>query len=153
MENFSILIGVVFWPVVIVCWLRNIRQRKLKRPIAYLGTILLIGMPLLGAVSLGKYMFLDEPLYYAVGDGDVAKVKQLLSLGASPNIEVHGNHVIVVAAASGQVEIVRMLMNHGARIKGGDDWRDDTPLQGGTDVWTHTSNQTAETGRSDELNN
>ena len=115
MEVLSILLGVIFWPTAILLWFRYIRNRKPVRRIRVIGTLLVVGTPILAAISLGKYMFLDEPLVFAVRDENVNKVKSLLSYGADPNASFKGEAALEQAASEGQTEIVRLLLSHGAR--------------------------------------
>jgi hypothetical protein len=129
MEVFSVLIGSVFWPTVIIAWVRFSRKRRLRNIIRYAVTMLIVSMPLLGAFALSQYMFLDEPLVTAVIDGDVGKVRVLLKCGADPNIDVRGNFALEQAAAEGNVEMVRLLLAHGAQTNVRNEWNGRTALQ------------------------
>jgi ankyrin repeat protein len=70
---------------------------------------------LLAVVSLGKYMFLDEPLVFAVQEGNIHEIRSLLERGASPNAEVKGTPALEQAAATGNERVVQILLHYGAR--------------------------------------
>jgi ankyrin repeat protein len=129
MEILAILFGIIFWAAAIVVWFFYLRKRKPTKMICYVGTLLVVGTPLLGAVSMGKYMFLDEPLVFAARDGDLVKVTSLLAHGADPNASFEGNPALEQAAAAGQPEIVRLLLSHGARTDTQNEWSKQTALK------------------------
>jgi ankyrin repeat protein len=59
----------------------------------------------------------DSPLYKAVKEGNVEKVKRLLQQGADPNIcDAHHLTPLHQAAYWGEKEIVELLLKHGARV-------------------------------------
>ena len=62
MENLSILFGIVFWPTVLVLWILLCRWRKLGKRVRVAGIVVLVGLPLLCALSLARWIFLSEPL-------------------------------------------------------------------------------------------
>lgn len=71
----------------------------------------------------------NTPLYKAVREGNVTKVKRLLEHGVDPNI-CDGHHMTVLhlAAYWGETEIVKLLIKHHADVNidnGGKGW---TPL-------------------------
>src|SRR4051812_5654326 len=105
METISILLGIVFWPAAIIVWFLFIRVWKPPKWIRIVGTLLIVGMPVLAAYSLGQFMFLDEPLVGAVMSGDVGKAKSLLTWGASPDAAIDGRHALVWAASGGEKEM------------------------------------------------
>jgi hypothetical protein len=59
----------------------------------------------------------NTPLYKAVKEGNVSKVKRLLERGADPNI-YNDHHLTPLhqAAYWGETEIVRLLLKHGAKV-------------------------------------
>lgn len=61
----------------------------------------------------------DLQLIEAAGNGDVVRIKQLLTAGAHANaIDEWGNTPLLNAAREGQVESARLLLNAGAEIDG-----------------------------------
>jgi Ankyrin repeats (3 copies) len=72
---------------------------------------------LLGGKIRQQY-FLNEPFVSACGDGDLAKARELLARGASP--DAYGidfvDTALSAAAASGHREIVALLLRSGAHI-------------------------------------
>lgn len=75
------------------------------------------------------YMFIDEPLYMAASNGDIAKVQTLLNLRANPNVDFEGTPALYSAAKEGHTEVVRLLLAHKADVNAKDDWTGNTPLQ------------------------
>jgi ankyrin repeat protein len=71
----------------------------------------------------------NRPLYKAVKEGNVGKVRRLLAHGADPNIcDAHHLTLLHQAAYLGEREIVELLLKHGAKVdldNGGKGW---TPL-------------------------
>lgn len=63
---------------------------------------------------MAHWMFVNEPLYDAVSEGDTERVKTLLAWGGNPNLEVEGDSLLVAAAYNGNIEVVRMLLARGA---------------------------------------
>lgn len=123
------VIGFIFWLLV---FRRNV-QRTRKRIIAALLIslplfVIIIGLPLLGAYSEAHWIFIDEPLFTAVEDGDVARVNHLLSRGANPSMDFEGYPALEQAASDGNVEIVRLLLEHGADVNVRNAWTGHTPL-------------------------
>jgi cytohesin len=58
---------------------------------------------------------LDEELFEAVGDGNAAKVRELLKRGANPNAKnEHGWTPLHRAAYRGHADVARLLLEHGA---------------------------------------
>jgi ankyrin repeat protein len=59
----------------------------------------------------------DHPLYKAVKEGNISKVKRLLMRGADPNIcDVHHLTPLHQAAYLGEKEIVELLLKYGAKV-------------------------------------
>ena len=56
-------------------------------------------------------------------------MKSLLSYGANADAEFNGNPVLEQAAAEGNIEIVRLLISHGARIDTRNGWSNQTALK------------------------
>jgi ankyrin repeat protein len=129
METFGILFGMIFWPTAIIAWVHFCRARKVTKARRIIGTSLVVGLPLLAAVSMGKYLLLDEPLFFAVQAGDVHQVKSLLAKGADANVDFKGASPLEQAARSGNKEIVRLLLAHGARPDVRNHWNGHTALQ------------------------
>lgn len=62
-------------------------------------------------------VYLPDPLIEAVTQGDVAAVQTLLEQGADANIVgQHGHRPLLIAAANGALDIVRLLLDYGANI-------------------------------------
>lgn len=55
-------------------------------------------------------------IFIAVYDGDIDKVKDLLDKGVSPNQTNECDPILTFASASGEVEIVKLLLDRGADI-------------------------------------
>ena len=79
--------------------------------------------------TLAKYMFLDEPLVFAVREGDIKQVRSLLSRGASADADFKGCPALEAAAESGNVQIVQLLLSHGAHVDVENEETHSTPLQ------------------------
>ena len=129
MENFSILIGIIFWPTLAVGWFLFCRATKRSRRILAVGCIPLVVLPAIGALSLGWWMLVDEPLYFAASRGDAKEVSRLLAIHANPNVEWEGEYPLVSAAEDGHTEVVKLLIQAGARLNVRDDHRGKTPLE------------------------
>ncbi|HLK60288.1 MAG TPA: ankyrin repeat domain-containing protein [Chthonomonadaceae bacterium] len=129
MEVLVILFGILFWPVAIIAWFLYIRKQKPPKLFRYAGTLFIVTMPLLAAISMGKYMLLDEPLVIAAKEGDVVKVRSLLAMGADPDASFKGNPALEQAAAEGHQEIVHLLLSHGAWPDTRNDWSKQTALE------------------------
>ena len=57
------------------------------------------------------------PLFFAEGNGDVAMVELLVNAGADPNVhDVRYLTPLILAALSGQYEIVQALVAHGTNV-------------------------------------
>lgn len=130
METLSILLGMVFWPTVLVLWVVVGRRLGFRRRVYRTGVVVLVVLPTLCALSLGHYMFLDEPLLSAAMEGDVSRVRCLLRLTANPNAEFESGFTpLREAAAAGHTEVVRLLLAHGARVDVENHWTGGTPLR------------------------
>lgn len=129
MEVFSILFGVPFWAIVIFLWFRHLRRTRPLRSKRVVGTLCILALPMVAALSLGKYMFIDEPLFFAAGEGNVQYAKTLFAWGADANIDIDGTPPLKAAADAGHVEMVRLLLTHGADIFAVDDSSHQTALQ------------------------
>jgi hypothetical protein len=76
----------------------------------------------LGALTLlfvlGRHLYqvywLDEGLFMAAADGDVAQVKALLSAGASPNATFESRTALAAARSGGHKDVVDILERAGA---------------------------------------
>jgi hypothetical protein len=121
----------------VVFWLLFVRRRggwtRKRALVAALIVspilLLMVGLPILGAYSEAHWMFIDEPLQSAVADHDASRVKHLLSIGADPNADFEGYTALEEAAANGDVEIVRLLLEHGAKVEERNTWTNHTPLR------------------------
>ncbi|MCM0083043.1 ankyrin repeat domain-containing protein [Geomonas sp. Red32] len=89
------------------------RQRKTH---IFLGTASLIVAAIVG-LGVRKAFFIDEPMAIAAGEGDFANVSQLLAKGASPDATGPDgvSTALVSAAAAGHTEVVKLLLEKGAR--------------------------------------
>jgi ankyrin repeat protein len=91
-----------------------IRKKPLRSHL--LRLVVLFGLIAL----LGGWLFytygLNEPLASAAAEGDLARVRFLLKIGASPNAEGVDNvyTALTGAADAGHTEIVRLLLQKGA---------------------------------------
>jgi hypothetical protein len=117
MEMFSIGGGVILFLFLLAGWFFSYKGGVKVRPFQFgcllPGTLLL----LLGAFSMGRYMALDEPLTIAATDGDVTRVRQLLSVGADPNAIFDGSRsALSSAAVNGHYAVVEILVAHGASV-------------------------------------
>lgn len=115
MEVLSILFGLIFWPTAIIGWIVFCRLSGIQKSTRNAVLCILVFLPLLAAYTMGRYMFLDEPLCFAAREGNIAKVRSLLAKGASANAEFEGISAIESAAGGGHLEIVRLLVSRGAK--------------------------------------
>ena len=129
MEVLGILFGIIFWPAAIIGWLLLCHVTHVKRQIRNTILAILVLLPLLAAYSMGRYLFLDEPLCIAAGNGNVAKVRALLRWGASPNAEFEGTCALRSAVENGHAEVVKLLLARGARPEGRGVWQDRSLLE------------------------
>ena len=70
-------------------------------------------------VIFGRYLYqecwLDERLFIAAAEGDAARVKDLLSAGASPNATWEdGTSALSAARSAGHKDVMNILENAGA---------------------------------------
>lgn len=114
METFSICGGVVCAPLMILGWVLLCRRIGIEKRFLWVGVILICLPFALGAVSLSKFMFIDEPLRSACYDGNLPEVKRYLALGASINLEDDGMTPLGAAIANGHEEVAIYLLEHGA---------------------------------------
>lgn len=110
----ELLFGMIFWPAVIIWWVVQCRQGKLSKQVMLYGSLLVFGLFFLVTVSMARRLIVDEPLFQAASEGDTRRVETLLSWSASPNMEFEGTTVLQTAARNGNVEVVRVLLAHGA---------------------------------------
>lgn len=129
MEMISIAIGMIFWPGLIAAWVLVCRRRRARKVYTYLGAWGIGAIALLCALSLGHYVFIDEPMATAAMRGDASAVKRYLRLGANPNTEFEGSVPLVEAATHGYTEVVRLLVAHGAKVDARDGWTGKTALR------------------------
>jgi hypothetical protein len=61
-EMFGIAFGVIFWPMLMGTWFSFCRQLGFSARVLKMGLIFLLALPMCGSLSLGHYMFIDEPL-------------------------------------------------------------------------------------------
>src|SRR5437899_2096504 len=113
MELFGVLIGLIFWPSAAFAWITYCRITKRSRKTLALGCFPLAALPMLGALSLGFWMVVEEPLYFAAAKGDAKEVERLLSLGGSPNVDFEGVPAIFSASEGGHSDVVKLLIKHG----------------------------------------
>ena len=91
-----------------------LRRKLLKSYLRGLALLLVL------TALLGGWLFytygLNEPLASAAAEGDLPRVRSLLSIGASPNAEGVDNRYTALtgAAEAGYTEIVRLLLQKGA---------------------------------------
>lgn len=129
MELFGIALGLVFWPTIVIVWLVATRGGRVSRRVRALGFAVFAALPLLGALGLGHYLFVNEPLVKAAGEGDTARVQTLLARGANVNMEGEGGITpLVLAAQGGHREVVVLLLERGARPDTRCDLLGGTPL-------------------------
>jgi uncharacterized protein len=70
----------------------------------------------------------STPLALAAENADAAMIGRLLDAGADPNIASLGRAVIALAARTGSVEVVKLLIAHGADLNTKEEWREQSPL-------------------------
>ena len=78
---FGILLGLIIFPIGIGILFWVLRRFKPPRAVRYVSLVIVLGLPLLAAISELKYMFLDEPFVIAVEEGDTPRVRSLLKWG------------------------------------------------------------------------
>jgi ankyrin repeat protein len=83
------------------------------------GLAAVLAMALLGGASLVQFVpassrHLDSALIEATRKGDVAAVKQLLIAGAPANALVSGDTALDIAIHTRRVDLVKLLLEHGA---------------------------------------
>jgi len=116
METFAICFGIVVAPLMIGGWILLCKFANLKKPARYIG-LAVICLPFgLAAISMGKFMFVDEPLLSAACDGHLARVRQLVSMGANVNIEGDAFTPLGCSLFNGEEEVALYLINHGADV-------------------------------------
>lgn len=128
MEGFGILLGLIFWPIVILSWVYRYRFGNLAKDEKIIGTTVICVVFAFVNLPLAFTWFIDEPLYIAAAEGDVKKAEILLALGASPNFEFNGRYPLVSAASNGHTEMVLVLLEHHAWPHVRDEWNGLTPL-------------------------
>jgi ankyrin repeat protein len=141
MELFSILFGIVFFPTAIIWWVCRCRRHGIARQTMYGWLAILVLMPTIAVLSVGKYLVIDEPLGEAVDAGDIPRVRQLLARGADPNTHFDaGTRALNRAAISGNAAMVRLLIAAGADVNAHDDLNNATPLES---AWESGHNEAA----------
>jgi hypothetical protein len=95
----------------------TILVKSYRKIFAILLAINVVALLLLGG-WLYKVYWLDEPLPGFAASGDLKRVQELLDRGADPNSNgIDGvERAIVAAAASGNAEIVALLIKKGANV-------------------------------------
>ena len=68
------------------------------------------------------------PLSLGAENGNVAIVEGLLKAGADPNAAASGQTALHVAAHTGNVEVAKVLVAHGATVDAEEAWFSETPL-------------------------
>lgn len=61
--------------------------------------------------------FVDDAFYYACRVGDIEVIKSYLEKISVHSRDSKGNTCLVIAAGRGQVEILRLLIAHGANVE------------------------------------
>ena len=118
MELFGILFGPIFWPAAIGAWVLFCRSRRIPKFFLSVGLVILVGLPLLGAFSLGHFMFLDEPLQIAAQKGDLKQAERSLKLGAFVNERSEmGSTPLMIAVREENIPMVELLLAHGADVE------------------------------------
>lgn len=116
-ESLGILALIVSVPCLIALAVFALLAKPYRR---VLLAVLAVTTPLVGVAgfSMGRYLFLDEPLATAAAEGDLRTVNALLDRGASPDSRgVDGvRPAIVEAACSGASEVVKTLVQRGADV-------------------------------------
>ena len=92
-----------------------VRKRRSSRVVNW---VLLSAFLLLPIMSQSQYMFLNEPMVEAAGDGDYKKVETLLRFGASVNCEADDGRgtALLAAIRGGHRDVVRLLIGRGANV-------------------------------------
>lgn len=92
-----------------------VTKRRSSRVVSW---VLLGAFVLLPIISQSQYMFLDEPMVDAAGDGDYSKVDALLRWGAAVNCEAddYRGTALVAAIHENHPAIVRLLIQRGANV-------------------------------------
>lgn len=98
-----------------VLLLRHLCGQRARLVLVIVATIASIGAVALvigTAYSVICWLALDEPLYFAVEKGDIARAKRLLYLGADPSFEFEGtSSVLAVAIHSKNEELINLIKN------------------------------------------
>ncbi len=99
---------------------------KRRRPRLAAVCVVALGATLLGFLVLPPWLrqrTLDGKLVSVCMRGDVAEVRRLLAIGASPDAAGEGEWTaLTIAARDGHFEVVRCLIENGARLDGADVW-------------------------------
>jgi ankyrin repeat protein len=76
----------------------------------------------INASMIKLYMSRDTSLYDAAKRGDENEVQRLLQAGIDANQEDDGEPALIAAAQQGDLGIVRLLVERGARVDATDDY-------------------------------
>ena len=124
MEVIAMLFGFIFWSVVLAIWFAICRWGQFSRKAKITGTVIVLFLPTVSTLFTLHYLFVDEPLWFAVSDNDTKRVRVLLMLGANPNIRFEDNpNALEMAVREDNTEIVRLLVANGASVNdSSNDW-------------------------------
>lgn len=128
MELFGMFFGMIFWVAAIVWWIAQCRKGKVSGQAVTVGSTFVFGLPFLMMLSMAHWMFVSEPLYSAACEGDTERVRTLIAWGASPSMKFEGLPALECAARSGNLEVVRVLLDHGANIEAQNEFDGHTAL-------------------------
>ncbi len=92
-----------------------------------ISILLVVSFGLTPSYAVQSANITNKSLHQAASDGDIAKVKLLISRGADVNEKVEGNTPLHPAAERGHKDVVELLIDRGAEVnaKGNGNW---TPL-------------------------
>jgi|GEM_PF-6835774 len=106
--------GIVIFPLLIAGWLAFCRRTNQTNKLRNIGLTLAAALFLIPAISMGKFMFIDDALLSASKAGDFEAVKHAISWGAAINLDDEGRTPLGEAIENDHEEIALYLLDKGA---------------------------------------